>query len=255
MWTDGEMVATSFAQSYLSRENFPLDLNRVALAVDKKLDLRVMIEERDGPDEIIAQLACSEYNALILVNRCHSLPRKRFGIAHEFGHLLLEHEFGNPDPGLSEPDRETDEANSFAAALLMPSWNVLGLVKRYPDSLTFLVHKMQHYFGVSLEAAARRLAGSDFLPGLWALTDPAIGRVDWEYHSPSIHLDHDSFRNFLIRQLMLPAKRRETDLDIMGYPFRVEVKHMWDKQLVTCLPFTMPMALAARETAAGYGGK
>ena len=253
MWTDGEMVATSFVQSYLIRENFPLNLRRVALAVEKKLDIQVFIEEHAGPEEIIAQLACSEYNALILVNRHHSVARKRFGIAHEFGHLLLEHEFGNPDPGLSEPDRETDEANSFAAALLMPGGNVLGLVKRYPDSPAFLLHKMQHYFDVSAEAAARRLAGTDFLPGLWALMDPALARIEWEYHSPSIHLDHDSFRNFLTRQLSLPAKRRENNLDIMGYPFRVEVKRMWDKQLVTCLPFTLP--LAARETATGYGGK
>jgi len=252
MWTDGEMVATSFVQSYLSRENFPLDINRVVLAIEKKLDIRIFIEEHYGPEEIIAQLTCSEFNALILVNSRHSMHKKRMAIAHEFGHLLLEHEFGNPYIGLSEPDRETDEADNFAAALLVPSWNLLGLVKRYPDSFIFLVHKVSQYFGVELEAAARRLATTDFLPGLFALLDPATSRKEWEYHSPSIHLDHEAFRHFLVHHFQNP-KKREEDLEIMGYPFRVETKRIWgDKVLLTCMPFTMP-TLCVRETAAGYG--
>lgn len=252
MWTDGEMVATSFVQRYLSRENFPLDLFRVSLAIEKKLDIRIIIEEHHGPKEIVAQLTCSEFNTLILVNNRHPLNTRRMGIAHEFGHLLLEHEFGNPDVGQSEPDREADEADNFAAALLAPSWNLLGLVKRYPDSFIFLVHKVSQYFGVGLEVAARRLVTTDYLPGLITLLDPSAGRKEWEYHSPSVHLDHESFRNFLVRYFQHPRKREE-DLEIMGYPFRVETKRLWgDKVLLTCMPFTMA-TLCARETAAGYG--
>lgn len=251
MWTDGEMVATSFVQSYLSRENFPLDIHRVVLAIEKKLDTRVFIEEHYGPEEIIAQLTCSEFNALILVNSRHSTHIKRMGIAHEFGHLLLQHEYGNPDFGQSEPDRETDEADNFAAALLVPSWNLLGLVKKYPDSFVFLAQKISQYFGVDLEVAVRRITATDYLPGLFALVDPTIGQNEWEYHSPSIHLDHEAFREFLVRYFKNPHKREE-DLEIMGYPFRVEVKRIWgDKVLLTCMPFTY--GYGVREAVAGYG--
>ncbi|GEM_PF-3471762 len=252
MWNDGEIIARSFTQSYLLREDFPLNLKRVALAIDTKLDIEVIIEEYDNvPNEITAQLTYSDWVALILVNRYHSEHKKRFGIAHEFGHLLMDHQHGNLRPGSSEPDREKEEANNFAASLLMPAWHVLGLVKKYPDSLTFLVQKISSYFGVSLEASARRLAGTDFVPGLFALVDPNLGRLDWEYHSPSIRLDREAFREFLVRYYT-KSKKREEDLEIMGYPFRIEAKHMWGKHLLTCMPFTIA-ALCARETAAGYG--
>jgi len=252
MWNDGEIIARSFTQSYLLREDFPLNLNRVALAIDTKLDIDVIIEECDCvPMEITAQLTYSDWVALILVNCYHSEHKKRFGIAHEFGHLLMDHQHGNLQPGSSEPDRENEEANNFAASLLMPAWHVLGLVKKYPDSLTFLVQKISTYFGVSIEAAARRLAGTDFTSGLFALVDPSLGRLDWEYHSPSVNLDREAFREFLVRYYTKP-KKREEDLEIMGYPFRVEVKRMWGKYLLTCMPFMMAK-LCAREVAVGYG--
>jgi len=251
LWNDGELIARSFTQSYLLREDFPLNLNRVALAIDAKLDIDVIIEEYDFvPMEITAQLTYSDWVALILVNSYHSEHKKRFGIAHEFGHLLMDHQHGNIRPGSSEPDRENEEANNFASSLLMPAWHVLGLIKKYPDSLTFLVQKISTYFGVSIEAAARRLAGTDFVPGLFALVDPHLGRIDWEYHSPSVRLDRDAFREFLVRYYTKP-KKREEDLEIMGYPFRIEAKRMWGKYLLTCMPFTTA-SLFIRETGTGY---
>lgn len=242
MWNSeisGELIARSFMFSYLPHADYPLNLMHVALAIEKKFDIDVFIEESDiVPPEITAELACSDWVAYILVNRSHPENKKRFGIAHEFGHLLLQHQHGNPYPGSSEPDRENDEANNFAATLLMPSCHVYDLAKRYSDSLLYLIKKISDHFRVSIEAAARRLANTDFIPGLFALVDTNLGRVDWEYHSPSIRLDREAFREFLVRYFEHP-KKREEDLEVMGYPFNVETKRIWDKYLLTCVPFTM----------------
>lgn len=251
MWNNEELVAQSFYESYLRHEDFPLNLNRIALAVERKLDIEVFMEMLDLPNEVTAQLRKGDYAALIYVNRNHSIARQRFGVAHEFGHIIMDHRHGTPSPGIGESDFEYESANNFAAALLMPAWQVLCLAKKNPDSLVFLASKLASYFGVSMEAAVRRLTATDVLPCLFAILDPSTGKVGWEYHSPSISLDHDAFNKFLVRYFMNP-KKREEDLEIMGYPFRIEVKPMWGKHLLTCMPFTMA-ALCARETAVGYG--
>lgn len=256
LWNDnnGEMIARSFMLSYLPNTNYPLNLIHVAVAIETKFDIDVIMEESDQvPREITAQLACSDWVASILINKFHHINKKRFGICHEFGHLLLEHKQGNPYPGSNEPDEEKDEANNFAAALLMPSNLVNSLVKRYSENITYLVQKITEYFKVSTEAASRRLVGSEYIPGLIALVDPNLGRLDWEYHSPSITLDRESFREFLVRYFAQP-RRREDNLDIMGYPFKIEAKRMWGKCLIACIPFTMTTQWV-RESAAGYAGR
>jgi hypothetical protein len=151
---------------------------------------------------------------------------------------------------VGESEREKQEANSFAAALLMPTWIISDFVKKYSDSLMFLVNKLAKYCDVSLEAAARRLAETDFLPGLWALIDPSLGRIDWEYHSSSFGVDHESFRKFLFRYFRNP-RRFGNIIEIMGYPFRVEAKHMWGKYLFSCMPLA---TMYARKTAAISSG-
>jgi Predicted Zn peptidase len=251
MWNNEELVAQAFVEQYLKEECFPLELERIALAVEQKLGIKVFLERVSFPYEVNAHLRVAKHAALIWVNKNHSIVRQRFSAAHEFGHIIMKHRNGIPNPGNNESEQEYESANNFAAALLMPAWDVACLVKKYPDSLIFLASKTAHHFGVSMEAAARRLATTEVIPGLFTLIDPNVYRTEWEYHSPSIHLDHDAFHYFLARQIKLPLKRREEDLDIMGYPFRVECRRVWDKLLVTCLPFTMMHAVA--ETAAGYG--
>lgn len=255
MWDSevyGEMIAKSFMFSYLPHEDYPLNLIHVAIAIETKLDIEVIIEECDCvPREITAQLTSSDWVALILINKFHHLHKQRFGICHEFGHLLLEHRKGNSYPGSNEPDKEKDEANNFAASLLMPSNLMYSLAKRYSDNITYLVQKITEYFRVSTEAAARRLVGTEYIPGVIALVDPHLGRLDWEYHSPSLMVDRESFREFLVRYFARP-KDREDDLEIMGYPFRIEIKRMWgNKVLLACVPFAIGIK-CAKETSAIY---
>lgn len=250
----GELIARSFMVSYLPYADYPLNLMHVALAIEKKFDINVIIEECDiVPREITAELACSDWIAYILVNRSHPENKKRFGIAHEFGHILMQHQHCNPYPGFSEPDREKDEANNFAATLLMPSCHVYNLMKQYSGNLPYLLEKISDYFRVSIEAAARRLANMEYIPCLFALVDTNLGRLDWEYHSPSIRLDRASFNKFLVSYFAQP-KKREEDLDIMGYPFKVETKRIWGKYLLACVPYTIGIQFV-KETATGYAGK
>ncbi|WP_207637042.1 ImmA/IrrE family metallo-endopeptidase [Desulfosporosinus sp. OT] len=241
--------------SYLPHADYPLNLIHVAVAIETKFDIEVIMEECDCvPREITAQLACSDWVAYILINKFHHLNKKRFGICHEFGHLLLEHKHGNLYPGSSEPDEEKDEANNFAAALLMPSNLVYSLARRYSDNFTYLIQKMTQYFKVSTEAAARRLVDTDYMPGLIALVDPYLGRLNWEYHSPSLMLDRESFREFLVQYFAQP-KKREENLEIMGYPFKIEAKRIWgNKYLLACVPYTMSIK-CLKESASGYSGK
>lgn len=252
MYNSEELIAQAFVERYLRDESFPLELERIALAVETKLKIKVFLEEVPFPSEVNAHLRVAKRAALIWVNSNHSKVRQRFSVAHEFGHILMHHRNGIPSPGNNESEQEFESASNFAAALLMPAWNVACLVKKYPDSLIFLTSKTAEYFGVSIEAAARRLAAIDVLPGLFILLNPHTYQIVWEYHSPSIHLDRESFREFLVRYTKNPHKREE-DLEIMGYPFRIEAKRIWgDKMLLTCMPFTMS-TMYVRETASGYG--
>ncbi len=233
-----ELIAHAFAMQYLAREPFPLNLERVAQAIETKLDIDIYLHYMELPMRQAANLVMGKRTALISINKKHPAHVQRMGVAHEFGHILLEHEIGNPDPWVSEHQWESDTANYFAAALLMPSWVLSWLIRKYHDSLELLLRKTVEYCDIGLESAARRLADADILPCLYALIDPGAGKRIWEYHSRSVYLDHDAFRGFLVKNFESPRhKWRETDLDIMGYPFRTEIKQLGPRYLITCHPF------------------
>jgi Zn-dependent peptidase ImmA (M78 family) len=114
---------------------------------------------------------------VILVNKTHTVNRKRFTIAHELGHLLL-HQYTSPhadrrlmlrDARSSEGSTfEEIEANQFAAELLMPREFVLkeakGVSVEYEmdadseEKLDELVNAMAGRFKVSSHAMRIRLA-------------------------------------------------------------------------------------------------
>ncbi|MDR3600233.1 MAG: ImmA/IrrE family metallo-endopeptidase [Desulfosporosinus sp.] len=230
-----DLVAQAFVERYLVREKFPLSLDHIAYAIEKKLDVEIHLHRRPLPDGLIARLMVAQEIALIYVNSLLPVSVQRFGVAHEFGHVLLDHRGGIQQPGVGESEREKQEADSFAAALLMPTWIVSDFVRKYSDSLVFLVNKLAKYCDVSLEAAARRLAETDIIPGLWVMVDPSLGRIDWEYHASSIRLDRETFREFLVSYFSNPRKV-DGNIEVMGYPFRIETKRMWGKYLLSCMP-------------------
>lgn len=107
-------------------------------------------------------------NKLIVVNSNHSNARKRFTIAHELGHFIL-----NDKPSKCYAHRESadvynqDErdANSFASALLMPEDDIKKFIKSLgvddsddlPEFEFLLINKISKRYNVSESAAEVRL--------------------------------------------------------------------------------------------------
>lgn len=94
----------------------------------------------------------------IVLNKAEAAPRKRFTLAHELGHFVLEHprsagvttEFYRGTGAPYNPAQER-EANQFAASLLMPK----QAFKKALDAGFELEH-ISVLFGVSAQAAAIR---------------------------------------------------------------------------------------------------
>jgi len=141
----------------------PVDLEKIA----KNFDIRIVYSELEN--DISGFLYSKNEKPIISVNKNHPTSRKRFTIAHELGHFILNHH-GDLfiDKGrvlyrnTSSQDgiiKEEREANRFAAELLMPEEMLLKeLIENEIDienanQLTELAEK----FGVSTQALTIRL--------------------------------------------------------------------------------------------------
>lgn len=78
----------------------------------------------------------------IIYNDTHSIERQRWTIAHEIGHIILNHKLSN--------ETSEAEANYFAKQLLIP----LAVLNYYKANS---VNKITELFNVSSEAASYRL--------------------------------------------------------------------------------------------------
>lgn len=92
---------------------------------------------------------------IILLNTVKSAEHARFDLAHELGHLVL-HRHGSPRGVHLER-----EANTFAAALLMPESDVLATINRNAGLQELLAKK--HRWGVSLIALVHRVSAIGLL--------------------------------------------------------------------------------------------
>jgi len=152
----------------LGTERFPVKVDELALEYsrqcfsDSPID-KVQGEDLDGFDGLLkANKARSKW--LILYNSATpSEGRKRFTIAHEFGHYIL-HRHGQDQFACGDADIETGhgneqdieaEADKFASTLLMPLDDFRKQVDGQPVSFDLLGHCADRY-GVSLTAAALR---------------------------------------------------------------------------------------------------
>lgn len=116
----------------------------------------------------------SGFGYCILVNRVHMPERRRWTIAHEYGHFLIDRD--KPGIDFSKPMQRKPEgerfADAFAAAFLMPE---AGVQRRYYDDFErtgdFKVGdlcRMADYFSVSIMAMALRLESLGLIPrGSW----------------------------------------------------------------------------------------
>lgn len=85
-------------------------------------------------------------NFILYNEKVTNLARRNWGIAHELGHLYLEHE---TDGRIQE-----QEANVFASQLIVPEI-ALYYIALYKGSIT--THDLTNYFNISNECAKYRL--------------------------------------------------------------------------------------------------
>ena len=115
-----------------------------------------------------------DFGYCILVNTAHPSERRRWTIAHEYGHFLTDRDragidFLRPTQRKSESERFAD---TFAASFLMPEAGVQRRfyeeVDRTGDFNVGDLCRMAEFYGVSLNAMALRLEALGLIPrGSW----------------------------------------------------------------------------------------
>ena len=115
-----------------------------------------------------------DFGYCILVNKLHPRDRRRWTIAHEYGHFLVDRDRPGIDclrPMQRKPESERF-ADAFAAAFLMPE---VGVQRRFYDHIDraadFRVgdlRRMADFYAVSLVAMTLRLESLSLIPrGSW----------------------------------------------------------------------------------------
>lgn len=136
----------------ISRKDPPAPVKEIA----EKFNLRVV--EFDFPDNLSAVLKTEKQ--VIGVNKNHHPVRRRFSIAHELGHFLLNHATGKSgdfiDSYFEKPISMEREANIFASFLLMPKEWVKKAVARHGIE-NQNIKKLSKLFEVSEQAFIIRL--------------------------------------------------------------------------------------------------
>jgi Zn-dependent peptidase ImmA (M78 family) len=103
----------------------------------------------DDPKGLSAVTVLRDDRALICVNDAHTPERQRNSTAHELAHLMLAHP---PSTSFFEdgqrvyPQRMEDEANWFAAAMLVPASGLRGALREHRSQAAAAAH-----YGVSIE--------------------------------------------------------------------------------------------------------
>lgn len=205
----------------------PEDLDIEAIA--RALDAEVIDAELPGAE---AQLVVCDQKrrpldlrARIRVARDANPIRRRFSIAHELGHHVMRHAPRSlaelctseaMDGRTARPEEE--EANAFAAALLVPEPMVAAWA-RDPDCTLAAAREISRRFSVALGTAAIRLI--ELTPHAWALVTCRGGRVvrvsrsatfptyieqDWTPGPDSVVVEHAAWQRRLSdRERVVPA--------------------------------------------------
>lgn len=96
---------------------------------------------------------------ILIYNDNDPAVRKRFSVAHEIGHLILQHTIYNDSFNLYSKDIKEIEANMFASELLIPYDWVKTDLKKWDSTIPKLAQK----YWVSEEAMGWRISNSDSL--------------------------------------------------------------------------------------------
>lgn len=118
--------------------SFPIDATKLA----NKLNIEIY-ETKDLPNDIYAFNTTKNNKKIICYKDSGNININRFTIAHELGHILLNH-----DNNIKEYKEE--QANIFASRLLCP----LCLIAHFNFNK---IHQITEFFGISEEFATIRL--------------------------------------------------------------------------------------------------
>lgn len=150
--------------------NFPIDIEQIATMKNVIVSFELFQEELSG---ILVKKA--NKTPVIGVNRSHSKTRQRFTIAHEIGHLLMNHSgelfvdqsvMRRDNRSAEGTDQQEIEANQFAAEILMPEQMVIEVFrdkKLKKKNFVEMVDEMASMFKVSPKAMEFRLVNLGLL--------------------------------------------------------------------------------------------
>ncbi|SMB95965.1 protein of unknown function [Thermanaeromonas toyohensis ToBE] len=179
---------------------YPLDIVQFAnlLGLAKPVEFH---KRRGLPDEVSALVIDKDwYGSIhILSNANHPITRQRFRCVHELAHLYLEHKgrlhFYSPGNWCHEDPVEHNEADIFATEVLMPVFHVIELASQVKNPLK-LLQAMQLKFGVSLEAAARRIIELEIYKNSACIL-LRDGQVVFAYETPDFYLSWETIHECL----------------------------------------------------------
>ena len=154
-----------FIRKYINEwTSLPIDISNIIK--EENID----VEYRNLSDELSGLLIIQGNSKLIGVEKTHHSVRQRFTLAHELGHFVLHNEvssvfvdvqlFKRKSEGYSSrEERMEQEANDFAASILMPDYFVRREVEKLNRDLhdDDTVYKLADIFKVSSAAMTYRL--------------------------------------------------------------------------------------------------
>lgn len=159
--------------------NVPIDLDKIVQEYAKLIYRRIPIS---GVDGVSINLKVPGKKPTIIVNSGLPKTRQLFTLAHEFGHIIIPWHLGTiVDDLYSESYKDfsysllEQEANRFAAELLMPKDWILSEFKAKKNDLASLHKHTVRHIGVSDQAAAIRLI--ETLPANIIYTAEEFGKV------------------------------------------------------------------------------
>ncbi len=128
------------------------------------------VMETDLPNDIAGFV--DPQKKVIYLNISDTPSRKAFTVAHELGHIKLHLKDLNDNPdlgilyrkplGKKDEDPKEQEANCFAANLLVPEQMLKATIKKYGDLAS--VENLAILFGVSQEVIRYRLHDLNYNP-------------------------------------------------------------------------------------------
>lgn len=154
-------VARTLARKLLkdaNLSNIPVSLQKLGdyLQAQHNLQLRGI---RDFSDKTSGATVTVNGEPTIAFNKNHGWYRRRFTIAHEIGHFIMNTGHNDIGAALDTSNPVEAEANEFAAELLMPLQQFKKDCKNEVSSIDDLAEKYQ----VSKEAAGWRMVHSGVL--------------------------------------------------------------------------------------------